>query len=57
MALNILDKYGLKEVFDVTWSKIGENGEIGAPVLYSDTLKVSTVEQTAENVAARGGKG
>lgn len=57
MALNILDKYGLKEVFDVTWYKIAEGGGIGAPVLYSDTLKVSTVEQTAENVSARGGKG
>lgn len=57
MALNILDKFGLKEVFDVTWYKIAEGGGIGAPVLYSDTLKVSTVEQTAENVSARGGKG
>lgn len=33
--------------------------EIGTetPVLYLDTLKVSTIEQTAENVSARGGKG
>lgn len=54
---NILEAYGLKEVFDVTWSKIGADGNIGAPVLYSDTLKVSTVEQTADNVSARGGKG
>lgn len=27
------------------------------PVLYLDTLKVSTIEQTAENTEARGGKG
>lgn len=27
------------------------------PVLYLDTLKVSTIEQTAENAEARGGKG
>ena len=27
------------------------------PVLYLDTLKVSTIEQTAEEAEARGGKG
>lgn len=34
-----------------------DSGEAGAPVLYLDTLKVSTIEQTAENTSARGGKG
>ena len=54
---NLLDKYGIKEVADVVFYKINPDGSRGAPVLYLDTLKVSTIEQTAENVAARGGKG
>ena len=57
MALNILERYGIKEVCDVTFYRIGDDGKPAEPVLYLDTLKVSTVEQTAENVAARGGKG
>lgn len=55
--MNILDRYGIKEVADVTFYEITESGEAGAPVLYLDTLKVSTIEQTAENTSARGGKG
>lgn len=58
---SILDRYGIKEVCDFTFYKIvkKEDGsvECGAPVLYLDTLKVSTTEQTAENTSARGGKG
>ena len=54
---NILERYGIKEVADVTFYKINEKGEAGAPVLYLDTLKVSTIEQTAEQAEARGGKG
>ena len=55
---NMLSQYGIKEVADVTFYKV-ENGEIqwDKPQLYLDTLKVSTIEQTAENVSARGGKG
>lgn len=55
--LNILARYGIKEVADVTFYKIGEGGKPTTPVLYLDTLKVSTIEQTAENTSARGGKG
>lgn len=55
--IDILARYGIKEVADVTFYKILQGGEIGAPVLYLDTLKVSTTEQTAENTSARGGKG
>ena len=55
--MNILDRYGIKEVADVTFYEIAEGGVPGAPVLYLDTLKVSTIEQTAENTSARGGKG
>lgn len=54
---SILDKYGIKEVFDFTMYEIGEGGAPKKPVLYSDTLKVSTTEQTAEENEARGGKG
>lgn len=55
--MDILARYGIKEVADVTFYKINDDGTAGAPVLYLDTLKVSTIEQTAENTSARGGKG
>ena len=55
--VDILARYGIKEVADVTFYKLLQGGAIGAPVLYLDTLKVSTTEQTAENTSARGGKG
>ena len=54
----ILDKYGIKEVADVTFYHINKDtGLPDYPVLYLDTLKVSTIEQTAEQTEARGGKG
>ena len=57
MAGSILDRYGIKEVADVTFYEIDSSGNPGKPVLYLDTLKVSTIEQTAETADARGGKG
>ena len=54
---SILDRYGIKEVADVTFYTINPDGTRGAPALYLDTLKVSTIEQTAETADARGGKG
>ena len=55
---SILDRYGIKEVADVTFYKIDKTtGKASNPVLYLDTLKVSTIEQTAETTDARGGKG
>lgn len=54
---SILDRYGIKEVADVTFYDIDDNGNPSTPVLYLDTLKVSTIEQTAEQADARGGKG
>ena len=54
---SIFDRYGIKEVADVTFYKIESDGSRGMPVLYLDTLKVSTVEQTASSSDARGGKG
>ena len=50
---SILDQYGIKEVADVTIYDL----ETGEPVLFLDTLKISTIEQTAEQAEARGGKG
>jgi len=55
---SILDRYGIKEVADFTFYTIDSTtGKPSAPALYLDTLKVSTVEQNAELVEAKGGKG
>ena len=54
---SILDRYGIKEVADVTFYKLKDDGTPDVPVLFLDTLKVSTIEQTAEQADARGGKG
>ena len=54
---SILDRYGIKEVADVTFYELSNAGIPTVPVLYLDTLKVSTIEQTAEQAEARGGKG
>ena len=52
-----IEKYGIKEVADVTFYKIKPNGDIGAPVLFLDTLKISNIESSAEVVTAKGGEG
>lgn len=52
----ILDKYAIKEVADVMFYELDSKGAPSAPVLYLDTLKVSTIEQSAETVDATGGK-
>lgn len=54
---SILDRYGIKEVADVTFYDLSSSGTPTKPVLYLDTLKVSTIEQTAETSDAKGGKG
>lgn len=41
----------------VTFYEIGDDGKMDKPVLFLDTLKVSTIEQTAEQTTANGGKG
>lgn len=53
---SILDRYGIKEVADVTFYEL-KDGKPYKPVLYCDTLKVSTIEQTADEATANGGKG
>ena len=62
MAVNIFERYGIKEVANVYFEAL-ENADDGSGiqkgdiVLYLDTLKVSTIETTAENVSAQGGWG
>ena len=59
MGMNIFEYYGIKEVANVYFEALVNDGKInkGDIVLYLDTLKVSTVETTAENVSAQGGWG
>jgi len=47
------DKFGVKEVLDVTFY----DTVTGKPVLFCDTLKLSTLDVTASQSFARGGKG
>lgn len=55
--MSILDTYGIKEVANVTFYEIDSAGNPGAPVLFLPTLKVSTIEQTADQAKATGGVG
>lgn len=61
MAVNIFERYGIKEVANVYFEALAAEESAGIRegdiVLYLDTLKVSTVETTAENVSAQGGWG
>ena len=59
--VNIFDKYGIKEVANVYFEALDNDLAAGVYagdiVLFLDTLKVSTIETTAENTAAQGGWG
>jgi len=59
--VNIFDKYGIKEVANVYFEALEDDASAGVYagdiVLFLDTLKVSTIETTAENTAAQGGWG
>ena len=59
--VNIFDKYGIKEVANVYFEALDDDPAAGVYagdiVLFLDTLKVSTIETTAENTAAQGGWG
>ena len=61
MAVNIFDKYGIKEVANVYFEALDDdikNGVYkGDVVLFLDSLKTSTIEQSAETADARGGWG
>ena len=59
-GVNIFERYGIKEVANVYFEALGgDNDKIpeGQIVLFLDTLKVSTIETSAENVSAQGGWG
>ena len=51
------NRFGIKEVADVSFYPLTEDGHADAPVLVLDTLKVSNIEFTSEQTEARGGKG
>jgi len=61
MAVNIFDKYGIKEVANVYFEALDNDESAGVYkgdiVLFLDTLKVSTIETTAETTDATGGWG
>ena len=62
LTVNIFDQYGIKEVADVTLYSIhkkkdGSGDVYYVPALYLDSLKISTVEKTAESTWAQGGYG
>ena len=59
--VNIFEKYGIKEVANVYFEALETDTAAGVYkddiVLYLDSLKVSTIETTAEDTAAQGGWG
>ena len=61
MAVNIFDRYGIKEVANVYFEALETDTKAGVYagdiVLFLDTLKVSTIETTAEQTDATGGWG
>ena len=48
-----MSKFGIKEVADVIFFDIAT----GKPVIFFDTLKVSTIENSSDSVSATGGRG
>lgn len=61
MAANIFERFGIHEVANVYFEALVDdsaNGiNAGDIVLYLDTLKISNIETTAQNVSAQGGTG
>ncbi len=57
--MNLFQNYGIKEVADVVIYGINQVGdeEYYTPLLYLDTLKVSTLEKTSELTVEKGGYG
>lgn len=57
--MNIFKQYGIKEVADVVFYSITRVGdeEFYIPVLYFDTLKVTSLDKSVTAVPANGGKG
>lgn len=57
MAQDLLTRYGIKEVADITFYSIDNTGNKGNPILILDSLKTASIEQTAEMTEAKGGRG
>ena len=61
MAVNIFERFGIKEVANVYFEALVDDTANGISkgdiVLYLDTLKISSIETTAQNVSAQGGTG
>ena len=57
--MNVFAQYGIREVADVTFYSITRIGdeEFYIPVLYFDTLKVTTVDKTVSTVSSNAGVG
>lgn len=59
--MNPFEQFGIKEVADVQFIALEDNERLGVEagdiVLFLDTLKISTLEATAEQTEARGGRG
>lgn len=55
--MNIVERYGIKEVADVTIYELDEYDEIKNPVLFLDTLRVCELEFSKEEIKHYGGKG
>ena len=59
-GVNVFERFGVKEVANVYFEALDNDKTNGVNkgdiVLFLDTLKVSTIEQTAENVSANGGE-
>lgn len=59
--MNPFEQFGIKEVADVQFIALEDNERLdvekGDVVLFLDTLKISTLETTAEQTEARGGRG
>lgn len=55
--MNIFDRYGIKEVSDVTFYEVDGGGTPLKPVLYLDTLKISNFTTESTEIETRGGKG
>lgn len=61
MAQNIFEQFGMKEVANVQFEALEDSARLdvkaGDIVMYLDSLKVSTVETTADQTEAHGGWG
>lgn len=53
--MNVLDRYGIREVADITIYELDENGDLGKPVLFLDTLKITEIDVQKEQVNYYGG--